>query len=185
MATTSIADHQPPRSGTALLLHPPVEEVRPPRHPSEWRQVSVLLQDFAEWIRAAAGIDLDHDQPGFSLELADLASTYEGTRARMFVAFENGLAMGTVAIRFHDDGTAELKRMYVRRAARGSGIADRLVDQVVASAADRGCRSVWLETVRGAMDRAISLYERHGFVVAQRAGGLTHDDVIVMQRPLA
>ena len=184
MAMPSIADQHPPPPGTALVLDHPAE-VRPPRDPSEWRQVAVLLHDFAEWIRAAAGIDLHHDQPGFSRELEDLASVYDGGRARMFAAFEQGLVMGTVAVRFHDDGSAELKRMYVRRAARGGGFADRLVEEVVASARERGCRSVWLETVRGAMDRAIALYGRHGFVVSERDGGLTHHAVIVMQRPLA
>lgn len=158
--------------------------IRRPGGAWEWHQASVLLHDFAEWILAAGGIDLMTEQPGFASELDDLAVVYDGDRADMFVAFDDGLAVGTVAVRYHEDRTGELKRMYVRRAARGHGVADQLVEHVVAGACARGCRTVWLETLHGVMDPAIRLYRRHGFVPSVRRGTLTHGGIVVMERQL-
>lgn len=158
--------------------------IRRPGGAWEWHQASVLLHDFAEWILAAGGIDLFADQPGFASELDDLPAAYDGDRADMFVAFDDGLAIGTVAVRYHDDGTAELKRMYVRRAARGRRVADRLVEHVVSAARARGCDSVWLETLEGVMDPAIRLYRRHGFVLSRRRGTLAHGGIVVMENEI-
>ena len=109
---------------------------------------------------------------------------YGGDGSDMFVAFDDGLAVGTVAVRYHCDGTAELKRMYVRSAARGRGIADLLAERAVAAAGERGCRSIWLETLRGVMDPAISVYRRHGFVPSRRGGTLSVGGIVVMERRL-
>lgn len=158
--------------------------IRPPESEAEWRQATALLHDFGDWILAASGLDLWQEQRGFADEAADLAATYNGGDAAMFVAFDRDLAVGTVAVRFHSDQSAELKRMYVRRAARGSGLADRLVRQVIEIAVDRGCSCVWLETLRGPMDPAIAVYTRTGFVESPRRGTLGQDDIVVMEHSL-
>lgn len=158
--------------------------IRRPHGVWEWRQTTALLHDFAEWIRAAAGIDLRAEQDGFLHELADLSAVYGGDGSEMFVAFDDGLAVGTVAVRYHGDGTAELKRMYVRSAARGRGIADLLAERAVAAAVEHGCRSIWLETLRGVMDPAISVYRRHGFAPSRRGGTLPVGGIVVMERRL-
>jgi GNAT superfamily N-acetyltransferase len=167
--------HDPARRGVSI---------RRPGGGWEWRQASILLHDFAEWILAAGGVDVTVEQPAFALELADLASAYDGDRADMFVAFDDGLAVGTVAVRYHDDARAELKRMYVRSAYRGRGIADDLVASAVRAATARSCATIWLETLQGAMDPAIRLYRRHGFVDSPHRGTLEVDGIVVMERPL-
>ena len=158
--------------------------VRRPHGVWEWRQATALLHDLAEWIHVAAGIDLRSEQDGFLGELADLSAVYGGEESEMFVAFEDGPAVGTVAVRYHRDGTAELKRMYVRSAARGRGIADLLAARAVAAAGERGCRSIWLETLGGVMDPAINVYRRHGFAPSRRGGTLSVDGILVMQLDL-
>lgn len=158
--------------------------VRRPHDGWEWRQTTALLHDFAEWIRAAADIDLRIEQDGFLRELADLPSVYPGGSSDMFVAFDAGLAVGTVGVRYHDDHTAELKRMYVRSAARGRGIGDRLATRAIDAAVDHRCRSIWLETLHGVMDPAIAVYRRHGFVPTRRGGTLTVSGIVVMERSL-
>lgn len=177
------ADLEP--SGAAAAGAGTPVSIRRPGGAWEWHQASALLHDFAEWILAAGGIDLTVDQPGFTSELDDLPAVYAGDRAEMFVAFDDGLAVGTVAVRHHDDGTSELKRMYVRRAARGRGVADRLVEHVAGAATQRRSRVLWLETLQGVMDPAIRLYARHGFVPSVRRSTIEHGDMLVMERPLA
>ncbi|MDJ0767676.1 MAG: GNAT family N-acetyltransferase [Ilumatobacter sp.] len=153
--------------------------------PSDFRQAAALLHDYAEWIRAATGLEPFTEQPGFEAELRRLSAEYGGEGAALYVAFDGDLAVGTIAVRRHADGRAELKRMYVRPVARGRGVADRLIRSVITAAADDGCRELWLESLRGVMDPAIRLYERHGFRATDRGlGSLTVDGIVTMARPL-
>jgi putative acetyltransferase len=141
-------------------------QVRAPVTPREWEEAAAILHDHAEWIRAAAGFEPFVEQPAFATEIERLTDHYDGRDAELFLALDGELAIGTVAVRF-GDGRAELKRMYVRPVARGRGAADLLVEAVVATAARRGCRLVWLETLRGVMDRAIAgLVERPAVCVS-------------------
>ena len=123
------------------------------------------------------------EQPRLDAELAFLADHYATDTAVLYLVDWQASAVGVVAIRAQSDGSAELKRLYVRPIARGLGIADRLIDAAVAGATERQCHTVWLETVRGAMDRAIAVYRRNGFVESStRPATLSIDGVIVMER---
>jgi GNAT superfamily N-acetyltransferase len=59
--------------------------------------------------------------------------------------------------------TFELRKMYLRPAARGRGLGTQLLDVAVAWVKHRGGRRIVLDTVE-AMTRAIAFYEAHGFV---------------------
>lgn len=56
----------------------------------------------------------------------------------------------------------EIKRMYVRPAARGQGVARRLLDTLETAARARGCPSLMLET-GPTQPEALALYERLGY----------------------
>jgi putative acetyltransferase len=56
----------------------------------------------------------------------------------------------------------EIKRMYVRPAARGQGLARRLIDTLEEKAAQHGCRTFMLET-GPTQPEALALYERMGY----------------------
>ncbi|MEM9061332.1 MAG: GNAT family N-acetyltransferase [Pseudomonadota bacterium] len=60
------------------------------------------------------------------------------------------------------DGFAELKRIFVTRSARGSGIAGRIVEELEAIAVSAGHHVLRLETGGDSPD-AIRLYERLGY----------------------
>ncbi len=162
--------------------------IRQPRTAADWLQTHAVLLDSIEWMRAALGIDLFAEQPSVVAELADLPGTYDGVRAVMLtaVAGPEELLVGTIGVRCHADGTAELKRMYVRAVARRQGVGEALLAAAVDFARARDVHRMWLETARGAMDPAIALYTRHGFVeVVARPGELRIDQLVVMERPLA
>ncbi len=146
---------------------------------------TALLHDFVEWMRAAGGFDPLTVQPALADELAALGGHYRGSDRVLLLARWHGRPAGTAAVRFHSNGTAELKRMYVRPVARGHGIADALIERSVGLAVDRGCTSIWLETLRGVMDRAIALYRRHDFRELDSGGRTLHlDRIVVMERAL-
>jgi carbonic anhydrase len=148
--------------------------------------VAVLL-DHAEWVRVAAGVDITVEQPGFGDELAALEEGRVPWPGALFLARLGSRAAGTVGVRFHDDGSAELKRMYVRPVARGRGLGHQLVQAAIDAAEAQGCDRIWLETKRGAMDTAMAIYARHGFTeVSGRPRTLsTTDGIVVMARALA
>ena len=102
----------------------------------------------------AAGLSVDLSFQNFEAELADPLGFYE------LVLLAEG---GCVALRRIDDETCEMKRLYVRDAARGSGLGRRLAEALLAEARARGFRRMLLDTLP-TMTAARSLYETLGFV---------------------
>ena len=61
-----------------------------------------------------------------------------------------------------EEGTCELRKMYLLPAARGLGAGKALLARCIEEARERGYRRMYLETLTG-MDAAQRLYERFGF----------------------
>ncbi|MEP6477697.1 MAG: GNAT family N-acetyltransferase [Actinomycetota bacterium] len=79
-----------------------------------------------------------------------------------FVALDDGRPVATAGCLTEVDGAAELVSMWVAPPARGTGVADLLVEAVVADALDRGCETIVLWVSDG-NEVAEGLYARHGF----------------------
>jgi putative acetyltransferase len=75
----------------------------------------------------------------------------------------------------------EIKRMYVQPAARGQGLARRLMDTLEQAARDAGCPLMVLET-GPSQPEAIALYQRHGFEHCGPYGGYPDDPHSVFMR---
>jgi GNAT superfamily N-acetyltransferase len=82
----------------------------------------------------------------------------------VWAGFGNGQIVGTVAA-MERDGAAYMRGMAVVYAARGSGMADKLVEKVEEWAARHRYNRLFLTTTPF-LSAAIRLYERHGFVRA-------------------
>lgn len=80
---------------------------------------------------------------------------------RFFVATRDGEALGCGGIALFD-GFAEVKRMYVRPAARGSGVADAIMNALESAARAEGLSVLRLET-GDRQHAAIRFYLRSGF----------------------
>ena len=88
----------------------------------------------------------------------------------LFVARQNGKAVGMGALRRHAGGIGEVKRMYTWPEARGLGVGKAIVAEIVQRARAEGIRQLVLET--GSVDgfrAAWRVYEGHGF---QRCGAV-------------
>jgi ribosomal protein S18 acetylase RimI-like enzyme len=79
------------------------------------------------------------------------------------VATLQGKPIGSGALKFHEDGPTEIKRMWVAESARGLGIGRRLLSELEKRAADHGARVVQLETNKSLVE-AISLYRSAGYI---------------------
>lgn len=118
-----------------------------------------LTTDFdlvREMFREYAGsLAIDLCFQDFEHELKTLDRYYEA----IWIA---GDAAGIVALRRIDDGTCEMKRLYVRPAARGRGLGRALAVHVIAEARRRGYAKLRLDTLPS-MTEAIALYGSLGF----------------------
>lgn len=83
-----------------------------------------------------------------------------------FVIRHEGKAAGCVGIQFYNEDDppfGEIKRMYVRDAFRGLGLAKRLLQHIEETASAHGVDLIRLETGIYQVE-AIGLYERYGYV---------------------
>jgi ribosomal protein S18 acetylase RimI-like enzyme len=99
---------------------------------------------------------------GFEAELAGLPGDYAPPRGRLYLALVGGKPAGCVALRplFHRD--AEMKRLYVRPAYRGSGLGRLLATRIVEDARALGYDTLKLDTLPQ-MKAAHRLYRALGF----------------------
>ena len=93
-------------------------------------------------------------------------------------------AVGIVGMRHLLDDVCEMKRLYVRSAARGHGIGWNLAEAIVAEARRAGYRSMRLDTLQR-LTTANTLYRSMGFreIPAYRENPL--DDVLYLELDLA
>jgi putative acetyltransferase len=78
-----------------------------------------------------------------------------------FVARRSDEALGCGGVALYPD-FAEVKRMFVRRPARGQGIADAIMDRLAEVARQSGRPMLRLET-GDCQQAAVRFYRRHGF----------------------
>ncbi len=114
-------------------------------------------------------------------------------RARMelpgilnIVASLDGETVGMASGIPGDDGTSELRSVWVDPAARGRGVGDQLIATVEAWALRSGATTFKLSVIPG-NQAAMALYQRNGFVLTDELGALLADGTsreCVMVKPL-
>ena len=89
---------------------------------------------------------------------------YFGERSGVWLVSQENNVVGCIALRELPEiqRSAEIKRMYVRPAHRGSGIAKQLLDALEQFAAKAGYEWLYLDSAPG-MDTAVRFYQRNGF----------------------
>ena len=131
-------------------------EVRAANFPDEVAIVRVLFEEYA------AGLGIDLDFQGFEAELAGLPGKYAPPAGRLLLANAGPEIAGCIGLRPLAGDTCEMKRLYLRPAFRGQGLARLLVAALLAEARAAGYRRICLDTLPTMRD-AVKLYESLGF----------------------
>ena len=129
-------------------------------------------QDFRDLV---AGLDLylseryGHEQTFFTQynQLDDIK--------HVVVAYINGEAVGGGAFKKYEGNVAEIKRMFASPAARGKGVATKVLAELEDWATEVGFKNCVLETLK-MNDDAIGLYLKNGYEIIPNYGQYQHTE---------
>jgi len=97
------------------------------------------------------------------------AGEFAAPSGLFLVAYAPGEPLGCGGWRAHPDGSAEIKRMYVRRTARGRGLSRVILAELERTARGAGHRRIVLET-GPRRPEAIALYHDAGYTPGEPFG---------------
>lgn len=134
-------------------------QVRSANFPNDAEILRQLFREYADWL----AVDLNFQD--FDTELAGLPGKYARPQGAAFLATGPDGVIGCIAMRpldHIDPGTCEMKRLFLRSQARGTGMGRKLAETLIETARWAGYRRMVLDTLDHMTD-ALRLYGRLGF----------------------
>ena len=133
----------------------PIRVARP-QSDEDWQHARQLIEEYA------ASLKVDLSFQNLAHELEHLTSEYGPPTGAFLLAVEEGAHVGCVGLRQFSKGIGEVKRLYVRPAARGRGVGRLLAEAILRAAKPLGYGRLVLDTLPSMME-AQSMYVSLGF----------------------
>ena len=131
-------------------------KVKQVRTKDEIEEVRLLFREYEAYL------DVDLCFQSFEEELAGLPGKYAPPEGELLIGVDDNKILGCVAVRSLGGTACEMKRLYVRPGARGTGMGRELVRRIIGSARDLGYAVMRLDTL-DKLTEAIGLYRSFGF----------------------
>lgn len=155
-----------------------MSKIVPATEPEDIEMARHLFREYEAWL----GMDLCFQS--FEEELQMLPGKYSPPDGRLYLAFVDNVPTGCIAMRKIEDGICEMKRLYLNKAARGRGLGNKLIEKLIADARKIGYRRMRLDTYPLKMEKAVKLYESHGFREIEAYYDNPDKDVLFMELEL-
>lgn len=131
-----------------------------PESEKDFSEIRELILEYAESLAFNLGFQ------DFEEEFRDIPGHYAPPGGRLILAVLDEETVGCVALKPLDEGTCEMKRLYVRPQYRRRGVGKKLAEAIIEDARKIGYGSMRLDTVPE-MKAAIALYRSLGFKVIE------------------
>ena len=118
--------------------------------------IRVLFLEYVDWL------DIDLSFQDFDDELERLPGDYGDPHGALYLAMRGTEPAGCVGVRPLEEGTCEMKRLWVRPKFRGQTLGKRLASAAIDAGIRLGYRRMRLDTLEWMKD-AVRLYESIGF----------------------
>lgn len=138
----------------------------------------MLFREYEKWL------NMDLCFQSYEEELQNLPGKYAPPDGRLYLATIGDDPVGCIALRKIGDGICEMKRLYLKDAARGRGLGKELIEKIIADAREIGYAKMRLDTYPPKMGKAVSLYESHGFQRIEPYYDNPHEGVLYMELDL-
>ena len=135
-------------------------EIRHARFPADHAAVLAIFTEFVN----SPTVNLEHQ--GYAEEFAKFPGKYAPPHGRLLLGIDGERVLGCVALRRVDERICEMKRLYVRPAARGMALGRRLAEAIVSEARSAGYAEIRLD-VLAEFEAARGIYSAMGFVEAE------------------
>ena len=133
------------------------------------RSMTSAVKELVLGVLSEEGFEYDHVK---DFDLDDIEDYYLRNRGIFYTGVVGGTIVGTSAVRWIDNRTCEIKRIYVRKDFRGRGFGRALLIQAL-KFAEENYSTVMLKT-DARLDGAINLYRRNGFSVINEEDGVMY-----------
>lgn len=126
----------------------------------EGEELNIIRQLFRDYEKE---LDADICFQSFEAELANPLYKYGSPSGDLMLAYWNEDVAGCIALgKLKEQGVCEMKRLYVKPAFRKNKIGQSLVEELLATAKEKGYSTMRLDTLVK-LQPAIRLYEKMGF----------------------
>jgi putative acetyltransferase len=138
-------------------------------------EVARLFTEYAEWLEPFVV------HTSIAEELASLPAPFSAPDGALFVGTDaGGRICGCVGMKRQSETEAEIKRLFVREACRGTGLGHALFSAAMDAACEMGYSDVLVSTIPSHMPAAAAMYARMGFAATQRFEDHTHAEVDIV-----